>query len=342
MAKAVAAIQVGNEGVRLVGEVIGNLTTVVKNGSELVNALEELSSKVVSATDKALALFQKEKDEEIKHTYQLRTVLRNLLLVAETVSAFLDIMHNLLFYCQNRAMANARGELDQSPPNLQPLRDVIKLLQKTLKRAKNKHSELHTKCNKASCECNEAAKKCACMERKSRNKKRATKGIGGTTAAGAAVIGTAGAIASGGVLIAVIAGPLTFGVGAVVGLGITATAFGVGGTAGAVGAGVATHYIAKDYEETEARFRKLCQEFKSLLNLAEAMELGVVHIDITLENIATQINNVKDSAKMKNIDLIEDSLDCLIGACTDSYHTVSRCKEQVLSKMAELKRELDE
>ena len=345
MAKALAAIQVSNEGVRLVGEVIDNLTTVVKNGSELVTAVEELASKVVTAVDKALAYSQQERDKAIKHNYQKRTVLLDLLLVAESVSGFLHIINNFLIYCQNKGMARAREGLGQTPPNLQPLHDVIKLLQKTMKQAKDKHSELHTNCGIARSKCKEDAQECEGMETKSQKKKRATKGIGGSTAAGAAVagvIGTAGAIATGGVLIAVIAGPLTFGVGVVVGLGITATAAGVAGTAGAVGAGVATHYIAKDYEEDEARFRKLCQEYKSLLSLAEAMELGMARIDITLENIATQINNVKDSAKMKNIDLIEDSLDCLIRACTDSYHTVSRCKEQVLSKMAELKRELDE
>ena len=64
MAKALA-----NEGVRLVGEGIENLTTVVQKGSKLITATEELGSNVVSAVDKALAVFQKVKNKEIKHSY---------------------------------------------------------------------------------------------------------------------------------------------------------------------------------------------------------------------------------------------------------------------------------
>ena len=43
-----------NESVRLVGEGIENLTTVVQNGGKLITATEQLGSNVVSAVDKAL------------------------------------------------------------------------------------------------------------------------------------------------------------------------------------------------------------------------------------------------------------------------------------------------
>ena len=159
MAKALVADLLGaNEGVRLVGEGIENLTTDVQNTSKLVTATEELGSNVVSAVENALAVFQKVKNKEIKHSYQLKTtVWRDILSLTVLVSALFDKINNLLCYCQNRTMTTARNELGQTPPNLQPLRDLICHLKKMSKQAQDKQSELWGACNTVMVECKEAA-----------------------------------------------------------------------------------------------------------------------------------------------------------------------------------------
>ena len=120
MAKALVALLGANERVWLVGEGIENLTlTDVQNTSKLVTATEELGSNVVSAVDKALAVFQKVKNKEIKHSYQLKTtVWRDILSLTGLVSALFDKINNLLCYCQKRTMTTARNELGQTPPNI--------------------------------------------------------------------------------------------------------------------------------------------------------------------------------------------------------------------------------
>ena len=344
MAMVLGAMRGANEGIRLAGEGIENLTVVFNNGGELVTAIEGVSSKVVSGVNKALANLQEAKNEEIASNYQLRPALLKYLLVVEAVYAFLDKMNDIMFYCQNKSMANARRQLRHSPPNLKPLRDLTDRLKKTSTQANNKYSELRVESEKACDSCSEPAQNCERMERESRNKKRATKGIGGAVAAGtglAGIAGAAGTLAAGGVFLGVVFGPLTFGVSTVVGLGVAAAAAGVGGTAVAVGTGVATHFIAKDFEESEASFGKDSREFKSLLNSVHHLEVGVARVHTTLANIATQVDNINDSIDKKNMALIKDSLKRLIQVCASSYATTSRCRDEVQRKMEELRDKLE-
>ena len=344
MAAVLTGMKGANEGIRLVGEGIEYLEDAFNKGGKLITAVERLASKVVNGVNEALAVSQEAKNKEIGHESQLRTTRCKLLLVVEVAFAFLDKMNDIVFYCQNRSMANARQELCHSPPNLKPLRNLIRLLKKTSTQANKQYLELMDECNKACDSCDKTAQDCERMERKSRNKKRATKGIGGAVAAGtglAGIAGAAGTLAAGGVFLGVVFGPLTFGVSTVVGLGVAAAAAGVGGTAVAVGAGVATHFVAKDFEESEASFGEDSREFKSLLNSARGLKVGVVQVHTKLEDIATQVDSLKYNIRKEDIALIEDTLERLNQACTISYATTSRCRDEVESKMEELKAKLD-
>ena len=342
MAKALVALHGANEGIRLVGEGIANLTTVVQKGSKLITATEELGSNVVSAVDKALAVFQKVKNKEIKHSYQLKTtVWRDILSLTVLVSALFDKINNLLCYCQKRTMTTARNELGQTPPNLQPLRDLICHLKKMSKQAQDKQSELWDACNTVMVECKEAAQDCAQMEGESRNKKTATRALGGAgSAAVVGVTGASGAAVVGSVILGVAFGPLTLGVSTVVLPTIAVGAVGVGGLVAAVGGGIITHQIAKYFKESEASFKNLRAVFDSLLTSLRALEDEVALFQSSLENIATQLDNVEHSTEQQNIDLIYDSLECLSvphGSC----NTVLGCRDIVERKAKELKATLD-
>ena len=347
MAKALVALHGANEGIRLVGEGIANLTTVVQNGGKLITATEEVGSIVVSAVDKALAVLQEVKNKEIKHSYQLKTTIwHDILSLTEKVSALFVKINNLLFYCRNRTMATARKELVQTSPNLQPLRDLICHLKEMSKQAQDKQSELWDACDTVVNDCKEPAEDCAQLEEESRKKKKATRAIGGSLAAGSALAGVtavSGAVAAGSIFLGVVFGPVTFGLSTVVGLGVAgvgAGAVAVTGTALAVGGGIATHKIAEDFKESEVSFKNLCAAFDSLLQSLRAVEGGVVVFQTSLEDIATQVDNIEHSTEQQNIDLIEDSLESLSVACS-SCDTVLRHRDQVQKKAHELKATID-
>ena len=341
---AIATLQVGKESVRLVGEGVESVTTVVQNINNLVTATEELGSNVVSAVDKSLAAIQKAKDEEIKHSYQLKTtVWRDILSLTVIVSALFDKINDLLFYCKNEAMATARNELGQNPPNLQPLRELIRHLKKMSKPVQDKQSELRGTCNTVMVECKDAAEDCAKKERESRNKKTVTRGLGGAgSAAVVGVTGATGAAVVGSIILGIALGPLTLGVSTVLLPTIAVGAVGVGGLVAAVGGGIITHKIAQYFKESEASFKNLRAVFDSLLTSLRALEDEVALFQSSLENIATQVANVKrNTKKQKSIALIKDSLECLSVAC-EKCDTVLKSRDLVERKAKELKATLDE
>ena len=160
-----------------------------------------------------------------------------------------------------------------------------------------------------------------------------------TLAGGTAAAATG--VAVGGVVISAVAGALTFGVGTIVGLRVTAAVtggvIGVGGLATGVGAAVATHRIAKKYQESADNFRWIGAKFGALLGFAYDLEEGVAQVHTTQVNISAKVNNVKDSTNKENIALIKETLKRLQKACTDTYATISECRDEVKSKMKELK-----
>ena len=231
------------------------------------------------------------------------------------------------------------------PPDLSPLRDLLSLLGKSLEIAESKYSELVEACNVAGQSFHEAAEMCArtCKVTDSQKKKRVTKGVGETVADVTLAGGTtaaAGGVVAGGVAISAIAGALTFGVGSIVGLGVTALAVGVVGVssvAAGVGTAVATDRIAKKYQESEDNFRRIRAEFDALLGFAYDLKEGVAQVHTTQVNISAKVNDVKDSTDKENIALIKETLKHLQKACTDTYATTSACRDEVKSKMEELK-----
>ena len=98
-----------------------------------------------------------------------------------------------------------------------------------------------------------------------------------------------------GVILSVVAGVLTFGVGTIVGLGATAvgaaaTAVGVGGVSAAV-----TQHIASDYAETETAYRLQKGSVASLQKIRTKMQQAVQKIHHIVKVIKADIDLIKNS-----------------------------------------------
>ena len=322
---------------------ISNFADNVTVGSPIVTISQELSQVVVIVAQNAQAALQDVHNEGIRHNYRVKAALHDLKLVVELAYAFLDKVDDIFYYCQCNSMTVAIQGLSYPRPQLQPLRDLINHLGKLFVQAETAYSELVGACNAAARSCREAAEDCAHMERESRKKKRATRGVGGTVAGAALAGGTAAAVGgtvATGVAISALAGVFTFGIGTIVGLGITAaasTAVGAAGVAAGVGTAVATHCIASDYAKSEAAFRKIGGEFDALLQYAYDLNEGVAQVHTALENTETQVHNISYCINMTNASLIRDSVTRLNMVCGASYGNTSRSREYVRGKTEDLK-----
>ena len=328
---------------RLVELYIDTVTGGFERDGKLVKVMVTFGKEVVDISQKVLQAVKEAGNEEIQDIYQVKDALHRLTSVVEAAYEFLDKVDDIFYYCQSDSMEEAIRELSCSPPDLNPVCDLLSLLGNSLEKAESKYSELVEACNVASQSCREAAEMCARKETDSQNKKGITKGVGGTVAGVTLAGGTAaaaGGVAAGGIAISAVAGAFTFGIGTIVGLGVTAVAVGVvglGGLATGVGTAVATHRIAKKYQESADNFRRIRAEFDALLGFAYDLKEGVAQVHTTQVNISAKVDNVKDSTDKENIALIKETLKRLEKACTDTYATTSACRDEVKSKMEELK-----
>lgn len=120
------------------------------------------------------------------------------------------------------------------------------------------------------------------------NKKKVTRAIG----SGAAVVGAG--IVGVGVVLSIVAGVFTFGVGTIVGLSLTGAAAIGTGFVGFVAAGATTYVLAENYKEVEKVFQELAQDFESLdsfttkvgSNMEEIMQ-QLTHIEKEVEILKT-------------------------------------------------------
>jgi len=324
-----------------------DVANVFGRDSEVVKEMVAFSKEVVDISQKVLQAVKKAGHKEIQAMYKVKDAQHHLTLVVEVAYEFLDKVDDIFYYGQSDSMEEAIRELSCSPPDLNPVRDLLSLLGNSLEKAESKYSELVEACNVAKESCREAAEMCACKVIDSQKKKGITKGVGGTAAGVSLATGTAaaatGGVVAGGIVFSAVAGSLTFGIGAIVGLAVTgAVASGItlGGLAAGVGTAVATHSIAKKYQESEDNFRRIQAEFDGLLGFAYKLKEGVAHVHTTQVNISAKVDAVKGNTDKKNIALIKETLKRLEKACTDTYATTSACRDQVKSIMKELKSEV--
>ena len=316
---------------------IDAITKMFKRRGRLIQNLEGFGTEVIIIGQKVLQALEEVDNEEIKRLYQVDEALHHIKSVAEIAYTFLDRVNDVIYYCQGDSMAAAKGGLSSSPRDLKPLRNLMHLLENSLKKAENNYAELMGASSKAICSCDEAAQGCESKERELRKKKGAARGIGGT-AAGALMVASGGAVA-GGVAASVVAGVFTFGIGTVVGLGLTAAAgVGLGAAGAAAGAGTValTRYIANKYKKAEASFRNVRDGFKAVLDCAHNLKEEVAQVHTIQGNLAAQVDNIELSLEIEDITLIKDTLERLNMVCTDSYDITSKCRDQVKSMMDKL------
>ena len=304
---------------------IDDLAAAMQTGGLIVSKAPAFGSAVSAVVENAQGFLGAAK-EEVKDIPQVKTALRAVKSGAEIASCFLDKVVDIFYYCQSDAITAAIKGLSCSVPDLMPLCILIGLLGKSLAQAVTNYSELVGACNAAIHSCGEAEILCARMERESRKRKVAARGVVGTALAGGTAAAAGGVVATG-VTASAIVGVFTFGIGTIVGLGITAAG---------ITTAVATHYIASKYAKSEAEFKRIRGNFDTLLSFAFSLK-GVTQIYTILENVAAQVDSILYSVDRTNVSLIRDSVTRLNTVCKASYSHTSKSRDCVRIETEELR-----
>ena len=336
-----------------VTEIIEAATECVESCDKFLGKVQELGKTTVVIVEQALAVLEANYRKEIKLKNQVKTALHNLIILTDReVPVLLDNVADILWYAgKSDAMAAARDGVHATPPNLGPLRGLMGQLERSLKQAKKSYSTFEIACKSTIRSLTEEAETCAVQERQCRDKKMTTKVAGGTTSGvfiGAGVVagGVAGTIATVGTAASIVAGIPTLGIGAVVGFIATAAgtaAFGaVAATAGVVG-GVATHFIAKDFENTESSLRKIQEHYNLLLSCAYSVHEEVAKTETNVKKVSMQVDHISHCIDDDQCtDLLKDALSRLQKVCSNSHDPASEVTVQVKDKLKVMKVKLHE
>ena len=191
--------------------------------------------------------------------YQCDTAIENVRKCCRTAYNMLDKMDDITHYCQSSMMTNAIDGCNEWPPDFEPLEKLIEKIETSSNEAQKFYRELRSDCERAGRSCTTAAGACRRKAEEEKTKKNVTKAVGGTAAAGAIATGVGAGVAT-----SIIAGVFTFGIGTVVGLGLTAAGATVAGAATGTAIAAGTHALASEYEKAGDKFNAAASSFNSL------------------------------------------------------------------------------
>ena len=350
-AAAIAGVMAGTV-VNGVTENIDDVTRMLQSGSELLRAAREFGAEAVTTVDQALAVLEAYNVAETELNYEVKTSIHHLVLVTEKAIDFLNKVTDVFWYGKNdELLEDARRGVCASPSNPEPLRVFLSQLKRSLQQANESYSAFEAASNTARCNFTIKAKNCAKKVAKSRNRKITTKIAGGTTSGvaigtGVIAVGGAGTIATVGTVVSIAVGIPTLGLGTLVGLLATAAgtaAFGTAVVGAGVAGGVATHLIAKNFEEIESSCRNLQGHFNSLLSCAHEVRELMAEIDSKMKQASTQMDHISICMEDgRNMVLLQVALSRLQEVCAESHDTTKPISAQLRDRLQDLKLKLNE
>ena len=267
--------------VLLVKEVMQLVITIF---SMILDSAESMGRKIDEIIEKTATI----KRIEGEATAQNRKICKELQFAIQKSQTYMATVMDLkVFTTDQRRLERIYEQVRQDPPNYQPLTEYINDIQRCLQRVTQLHREFSESCNAALLNAQRGEAYCAEQQKKQTAKKRTTQVVGGTATAAtlATGIGT-------GVVLSVVAGVFTFGIGTVVGLGATAAGATAGGLiVGSAGA-AATALIADHFKESEEAFRKLKESYKTLQTMGSNIQLDVNGLQQSLQRIGANVADV--------------------------------------------------
>lgn len=288
----------------------------------LLESLRTFSDKVVLAIEKSRSVIQ----SELKHEPTIMEACENLQIMAQNACSFVEKVDDLFKHGQSEARLE-RVKAAIGCNDFNPLIAFVSDLQCYLRDAWQLYIEFDQASRVATCSCVRASENCRHRSGEARRDKKKTRIIGGTVAAGTISAGIIG-----GVVVSVVAGVFTFGIGTVVGLSLTAAGSFVAGAAVGTTTAVVTHVKASSYQKLVNVFTELDADFVSLGLIAEDMGRKATDVHMKLQLIKEHSINLKVSNHHDKASLCH-SLDVLVKIFKETYRDSSECRNQVKKEL---------
>ena len=279
---------------------------LVELASQLEDYLERIESTFSTALDRTFAVkidCRNDISMDIKEA-------------ADKAHAFIDSVDDIFW---NGKKEKRISEIQRAMPDerkyLPLIISFLKEIKDNVRKAQLAYQEAHTAYNEVQRDAMRAADRCKERAKEEEKKKDITIGVGSTAAAGALVAGTAGGVAA-----SVVAGVFTFGIGTVIGLGVTAAASTLGGAAIAGGTAVATHCIASEFKEKEEAFRDMQRAFDDI-------HYSCSRIIDSLDTIETELEEIPQY-EVQKFESKEVAYHCTRQTTSAYFNSQVTCSEQ--------------
>lgn len=311
------------EAVNLVskGEEAG--TTLVQQASEIVDV-------TTAAVDRNIAKCKTLPDEKIEYGGQERRMLRDLKKIIKKTIVYVSFVKKLN-RCGDDKARNKKIRKKLRRGDLTELSAFIKQQQKHLAKCSEAHRATQEAIKELISSAEEAAESCEKRAEEASMQRNASRVVGG---AAATVFLAGGAI--GGVVLSVVAGVFTFGIGTIVGLSLTAAGTMVGGATIGTATGVATHLYASNRLKLEEEFKTLEESFHQVRARATRIEDFIDDLQTLLELISNAIDDATPSDTYEESSDLVVAFDCVCEVFGRSHEAYVTCQQKLMKMDTEL------
>jgi hypothetical protein len=317
------------------------ITTIAEVGAALLKFLPPLVQKFTAIlqeiVDEALEGTNALTDKRLNLTNEARNIRRTIRAAVREGLNFVEKIDEFATIVLQRNNVT-QIKLDVRNLNYSRLTELLWQISVCLNRATGIHEKFQEKCNLACGLCASLVEVCSSNAYRARNRRRTTQ-IGGGLGSGLALVGSVG-VAVGGTITSVIAGVLTGGAAAAVGLPLTATATVALAGTGAAGA-VATAILAERYEQIASRFSLLSNSLVSMGNISEDLIEHINELKTALTNkqeTSDEITHWLEHDGHTHTEAICSALGRLVEICRSTQESTSPCREMLRGLRDRLKR----
>lgn len=275
-------------------------------------------------------------DEHLKLTSQAKDIRRSLRAAVKDALQLLEKIDDFATIVLKRNNV-AQIEQDVRNQNYSSLTELVRQISLCLNQLAEMHIAFKRNCDEAGGLCAAMVETCSSNAHKAKNQKKKTQ-IGGGVGSGVALATSVG-VGVGGTVISIVAGVLTAGAGAAVGLPLTAAATAALAGPGIAGA-VATAKSAKKYEKTASKFSQLSDSFTSMGDLSDELMEHIEDLNKALTNqqeTSDEITRWLEHDEHAQTEAVCLALERLVELCCKTQDSTSPSREIVRNLQDRLK-----
>ena len=302
-------------------KIVAKVATVVienigKHGKELAKILDERIDAILDA----LVAFNREATSSLCQLADPSAAKDQIITAIEDACVFVGSIDDLLYHGKETDFESIKDDIRKG--SNKKLNWFLHKMNKWLENTKQPYDDFTGKCSTASKYFTEGAENFAFLQAQERASKKKVRIVGGT--ASAAVF--SGALSIVGVAASTGLGFLTLGVGAVVGLSITAAGLGVAG----VTTSVVTHISAREHNRTEESLKAMGTTFRELAQHGAGLRHGFDDLHATLKRHDQNFKFIRNTDR-DDQDTLCCALDHVKYMLQTQHFDISKARETLLT-----------